>query len=53
MRAENPHRVLVKLIAEPRMQHNLVEATALAMDGARAGALPMFVLAIGPEGDYL
>ncbi len=52
LRAENPHSVLVKLIAEPRYPHNLVEATALALQG-QPDARPLFVLAVGPEGGWV
>lgn len=62
---EHPTRTLVKLIAEPRMEHNLIQATSMFM---RAGAIglennnnnnetaafkPMFVLAVGPEGGWV
>lgn len=50
-----PNSVLVKLIAEPRMPQNLIEATAEALREAAAvqGKEPFFVLAIGPEGGWV
>lgn len=36
---ENPTRTLVKLIAEPRMEHNLIQATSLVMRGGAIGGV--------------
>lgn len=49
--AEHPECRVVKLIAEPKVEDNLIGA--ICADGGAGGAVPFVVLAIGPEGGWI
>lgn len=55
LRASQPTRHLIKLIAEPRVPANLLRAACeeLAAAAPEEAAEPFFVIAIGPEGGWV